>query len=169
MTRLLGSPARRWFALAAGGLIAAVIAAALFTAYPRESLAGALVGHMAHEPDSWTRSSAVGPGTLAYVLGRAHVRLESDAPLVSYAQSCWFRGWFVPHLVVQTERGPVTVLVLTHERLAAKLTFDTGGYRRVIVPAARGALAVLARDAADGGADVDAVAARVTSAVRYLD
>jgi hypothetical protein len=152
VARLLGGPSRRSIALAAGGLIAAVIAAALWTGYPRESLAGALVGHMSHEPDSWTHSAPVSPDALAYVLGRSHVRLEAGAPLVSYANSCWFRGWFVPHLVVQTERGPVTVIVLTHERVRAKVAIDSDGYRGVIVPAARGALAVLAREVAGGAA-----------------
>ena len=178
VARLLGSGSRRWFALAAGGIFAAVIAAALWTVYPRESLASGLVGHMGHEPDSWARTGVpVAPGTLAYVLSRSHVQLDAGAPLVSYANSCWFRGWFVPHLVVQTERGPVTVMVLTHERVGAKVPSDGGGYRGVIVPASRGALAVLARDAAGGvasdaagvEADVDAVAARVAAAVRYLD
>jgi hypothetical protein len=181
IARLLGSGPHRWAALAAGGLFAAIIATALWSAYPRESLAGALVGHMSHEPDSWARSAPVAPDALAYVLGRAHVQLDPGAPLVSYANSCWFRGWFVPHLVVQTGHGPVTVMVLTHERVGAKMPIDSGGYRGVIVPAARGALAVLARDgvsgaargAAAGGvgveADVDAVAVRVASAIRYLD
>ena len=177
LARLLASPSRRSFALAAGGLFAAFVAAALWTAYPRESLASGLVGHMAHEPDSWTGSAPVSPDALAYVLGRSHVQLDAGAPLVSYAHSCWFRGWFVPHLVVQTGHGPVTVMVLTHERVGAKMPIDSGGYRGVIVPAARGALAVLARDAAGGAAgsgagaeaDVDAVAARVKAAIRYLD
>ena len=170
VARLLGSASRGWFALAAGGLIAAVIAATLFTVYPRESLAGALVDHVAHEPDSWARTDVpVSPGSLAYVLGRAHVQLEPGTPLVSYAQSCQFRGWSVPHLVVQTERGPVTVMLLTHVRVGARATFDEGGYHGVVVPAARGALAVLARDEADRGTDVEAVAARVAAAVRYLD
>jgi hypothetical protein len=111
----------------------------------------------------------VPPGTLAYVLGRAHVQLKTGAPLVSYAQSCWFRGRFVPHLVVQTGHGPITVMVLTHERVGGREIVDEGGSRGVILPAERGALAVLARDKADGGADVEAVAATVNAAVRYLD
>ena len=39
----------------------------------------------------------------------------AGAGLVSYANSCVFRGHHVPHLVVQTEAGPVTVMVLVHE------------------------------------------------------
>ena len=72
--------------------------------------------------------------------------LNPDAGTVSYARSCRFRGRMVPHLVVQTEMGPVTVMVLVHESVAKPVPFDEQGYRGVIVPVpGHGSLAVLAR------------------------
>jgi hypothetical protein len=163
------STGRRWLALAAGAVLVAVVAAALWSIQPREALATALVKHVVHEPQALVRTEeAVPQSAVRYVLARSGVRLEPGMPGVSYAQSCWFRGWFVPHLVVQTGRGPVTVLVLPHEKVAQPTPIDEGGYRGVIVPAPRGALAVLSRDAG-GGADVAEVAARVVAAVRFVD
>ena len=173
-TRAAGRPATgssrrplRWAALAASLVGAAILSATLWSLYPREALAAALVGHMAHEPQSRRRSDVpVAPAALAYVLKRSGVTLAADAPLVSYAHSCWFRGWFVPHLVVQTPDGPMTVMVLPHERVAAPATVDEGGYRVIIVPMAHGAIAVLAQGPVTT-ANVESVVARVAAAVRF--
>jgi Protein of unknown function (DUF3379) len=167
--RAAGSSRRplRRVALAASLVGAAILSAALWSLYPREVLASALVDHMVHEPQSRRRTDVpVAPAALAYVLKRSGVALAPDAPLVSYAQSCWFRGWFVPHLVVQTPDGPMTVMVLPHERVAKPTTVEEGGYRVIIVPAAQGAIAVLAQGPATA-ASVDAAVARVTAAVRF--
>jgi len=158
----------RWVALAAGLAATAVLAVASWMLYPQPALATALVGHMGHEPDSWARTSVPAPpAAVGYVLGRAGVALAPDAAQVSYAHSCLFRGWYVPHLVVQTPAGPMTVMVLTHEHVAAATRIDEGGYRGVIVPAARGAFAVLAPAGTDQAA-IDAVVARLAGAVRYI-
>jgi hypothetical protein len=161
---------RALYALAASALLAVVLGATLWAAYPRAALAHAIVGHMAHEPQSWELTDVpVPPAALAYVLARSGVALKSGMPLVTYAHSCWFRGWFVPHLVVQGSHGPVTVLVLRHEQVARPTPIDEEGYRGVLVSAGgRGAFALLARDAATV-ADVDALAARVAAAVRFAD
>ena len=160
----------RVYALAASGVLAALLMAALWSVYPREVLATALVGHLAHEPGAWGGGDVPVPASqLAYVLGRSHVRLAPGSALVSYAHSCWFRGWYVPHLVVQAAHGLVTVIVLRHERVDRPITIDEGGYRGVIVPSAgRGAVALLARDSAPAG-DVEEVVARVAAAVRFVD
>jgi len=68
----------------------------------------------------------VPPSEVAYVLGRAGVQLSPDVPEVTYAMSCWFRGWHVPHLVVRTANGPMAVMLLRHERVAARQVFDEG-------------------------------------------
>jgi len=158
-----------WFALAASAIVAAVLVAAITTIYPRRALASAVVAHMALEPEAWAVTDVKVPDSaLAYVLNRSGVRLEPGVPQITYAHSCWFRGWFVPHLVVQTTAGPMTVMVLRHEHVSRDTAIDEGGYRGVIVPAGRGALAVLSRGAADAG-PIDAVAARVAAAVRFVD
>lgn len=161
------APRARWYALAASVIGVAVLAATLWSVYPREALAAALVGHMPHEPGSRQRTDQPVPAAaLAYVLQRSGVALAPDVPLVSYAQSCWFRGWFVPHLVVQTPDGPMTVMVLRHERVARTQLVDEGGYRVVIVPVARGAVAVLTEGPVDASR-IQAVVARVAAAVSF--
>ncbi len=163
------APRARWLALAASVIGVAVLVAALWALYPREALASALVGHMAHEPQSRQRTDvAVPAGAVNSVLRRSGVALAPDAPLVSYAQSCWFRNRFVPHLVVQTADGPVTVMVLPHERVTTAEVVDEGGYRVLIAPADHGAIAVLSEGPVDA-AHLRELLTRLSAAVRYLD
>ncbi len=155
-----------WLAMAASVLVALLIGT-LWLGVPHASLAADVVAHMAGEPQAWARTDTpVPPSDLDPVLADAHIRLRSDAGMVSYAQSCLFRGRHVPHLVVQTDMGPVTVMVLVHEATRQSRTFDEGGYRGVIVPVpGHGSLAVLAKDTEGSLAEVKSVAARVKDAI----
>jgi hypothetical protein len=162
---------RRWLALAASVLMAALVGGGLWLAVPGYSLAAAVVDHMAEEPKAWARTDEpVADAALNAVLNDAHVRLARDAGVVTYANSCGFRGHTVPHLVVQTADGPVTVMVLTHEKVHGRMHFNEGGYRGVLVPVAgHGSLAVLGRDASTDSKAVDATAAQVLAAIDWAD
>jgi hypothetical protein len=167
-----GRPERRrnrWLAAAASVLIAAGVTG-FWLVVPGRSLAAAVVGHMAEEPDAWSRTGVpVAQLRLDGVLGKSHVRLRSDAGLVSYANHCLFRGHGVPHLVVQTPDGPVTVMVLPQESVIHAVHFDEQGYHGVIVPVpGHGSLAVLERGETIGGKAIDAIAVRVRGAIDYL-
>jgi hypothetical protein len=122
---------------------------------------------MAHEPDAWASRDVLAAAAVAPVLARSGVALREGMPAVSYASSCWFRGRHVPHLVVRMPGGPVTIMVLPNEKVAGRVAFAEGGYRGVIVPAQRGAIAVLAQDPSD--VDADAVAGTALAAIRFLD
>jgi len=136
-----------WRALAASVLVAVGVAGALFISAPASSLAADVVSHMAGEPQAWRVTDVAVPDpALEVVLRDSHLRLGNGAGMVSYASSCAFRGHIVPHLVIQTAAGPVTVMVLVHESVAKAVPFDEQGYRGVIVPVpGHGSLAVLTR------------------------
>lgn len=155
----------RRLALAASIAGVAVLAGMLWIGVPRPSLASAVVAHMAHEPEAWTSTDWMPEAAVRQVLSRSGVSLQAGMPGISYAHSCWFRGRHVPHLVVQTPDGPVTIMVLPREDVAGRVAFDEGGYRGVLVPAKRGSIAVLARDVAD----LDAVVARALAAIAHAD
>ncbi|HEX4152873.1 MAG TPA: DUF3379 family protein [Steroidobacteraceae bacterium] len=158
-----------WLAMAASVLLGLVIAGGLWLGAPHASLAADVVAHMAGEPQAWTRTDVPVPSpALAAVLRNTHLRLKPGAGMVSYAQSCLFRGHRVPHLVVQTEMGPVTVMVLVHENVSKAEPFDEQGYRGVIVPMpGHGSLAVLAKDQSGDLTSVKKIAARVQDAIEW--
>jgi len=158
---------RRWMAMAASLLLALVVAAGVWLTLPQRSLAAAVVAHMAGEPDAWQLTDVPVPDAdLNGVLKDSKLRLKPAAGVVSYASSCSFRGHKVPHLVVQTQSGPVTVMVLVHEAVRNPKQFDEQGYRGTIVPVpGHGSIAVLMRDASSRSGDVERIAARVSDSI----
>jgi hypothetical protein len=158
------APRANWYAMAASVLLVlgATIGTLWFLGYPRQSLAAAVVNHLAGEPAAMTATqSRVSAQLLDGVLRAKGLHLVKPMDAVSYLQSCEIRGHIVPHLVVQTDRGPVTVLLLTEEKIAAIQRFDEQQYHGILVPMTHGAMAVIATDASI----VESVAAQVKAAV----
>jgi hypothetical protein len=155
---------RRWLALAASVAMAFVAAGIWLT--PRSSLAADVVSHMAEEPAAWESHATLSAGELAPVLKRANMTLNPNSASVSYANSCSFRGQVVPHLVVQSRSGPVTVMILIHESVSKARQFDEQGYRGTILPIPHhGSLAVLMKEPGTTPAEIDAIAAQVRGAI----
>jgi Protein of unknown function (DUF3379) len=138
-------PRPRLFALAASVAAALVMGATLWLSRPTSSLAGEIIAHVEGEPNSWQQTELVPAEKLDGVLRKSGVKLGRGMEPVVYASSCWFRGHFVPHVVVTTKHGPVTVMILLHEQVAAAQRFNDGGYSGLLVPASTGSVAVLSR------------------------
>ena len=162
---------RKGWAMAAGMVVAVVVAGGLWLGVPRSSLAADVVTHMQEEPQAWRRTDVpVQSAALQDVLRDSHLRLAAGTGLVSYAASCHFRGHQVPHLVIQTEGGPVTVMVLVHEHAQKPVQFDEQGYRGVIVPVAgHGSLAVLTRGPATEFGTIEHTAHRVLDSIVWTE
>jgi hypothetical protein len=154
---------QHWFAMAASALLAiGVVVSVLLLGAPRESLASVVVGHLAHEPDAMTPTEVrVSDELLNGALQAKGLRLTHPMSNISYLESCEIRGHLVPHIVVQTEGGPVTVLLLTEEKVNHTERFDEQKYHGILVPMQHGAMAVIAANASL----VDAVAEKVKGAV----
>ncbi len=156
-------PTRVW-RMAASVLVAVLVSAmGLWLLSPRESFAEEAITHMKHEQFSMIRTSeTVDDERLKQILAASRLRLKPGAAHVSYAQSCPFRGQHIPHLVVQTEQGPVTVLVVTDAPTQQRERINEEGIQGVILPAPRGVIVVLGEDA-----PVDSVAKTLLSAIEY--
>lgn len=143
------TPAARWYAMAASlFLMIGLIGAVVWLGLPRETLAKEAMQHIQHELQSMRIDSNRVASNLLDGMLRAHGwHLTQNLAGVSYLQNCEFRGHSVPHLVVQTERGPVTVLVLPEEKIAAVQRFDEQPYHGMLAPLHAGGIAVIAADA----------------------
>jgi len=156
---------RRWYALAASILGGVLVGVVLWASGPRNALARDVLAHIAHEPQSLVVTQVpVDAERVRVVLAKDGLRLRSDMGTVSYAMSCSFRGHEVPHLVVQTAGGPVTVLVLRDEKVRRVMNFHEQGYVGTIEPAGPGSIAVI------GGTpdQVREAAERVAAALEWI-
>jgi hypothetical protein len=157
---------RHWYALAASLLLAVVFGTGIWLISPRESLAAEVVAHLHHEPGTMVATTVrVNPAELDAVLRRGGVRLKAGSQKVSLARTCVFRGATIPHLVVQTQEGPITVLVLPNEHVDSPQSFDEEGYAGTILPSGRGSIAIIA----NSSAAVQQAAAELAEAVVWID
>jgi hypothetical protein len=133
-----------WLGLAASVAIAAVLGIRLLTHDPVQlSLPAAILAHLDHEPDALrVTNTAVSAQRLDQVIG-VRADMDSSPGLVTYASSCVINGHTVPHLVIQGERGPVTILLLAEEMIDAPVPIEGEGVRGVILPVGNGSIAVI--------------------------
>jgi hypothetical protein len=129
------------------------------------SLAHEVVEHVVAEPQSWAGTDEVPEAELEDVLRKSGLILAATPYSVVYARSCWFRGHYVPHLVVRTPHSLATVLLLRNETVAQRQSFHEDGLSGVIVPSTHGSIAVLAAS----GAQLDDLAERMRLAERTQD
>jgi Protein of unknown function (DUF3379) len=129
------------------GMAAALLMGfAVWLGQPDRTLAAEVVGHIENEPGSWSQTEPLPAEQLNAILRASGVKLSAPVAPVVYARSCEFMGQRVPHFVVTTESGPITIMVLTHTRLRSPERFQRGGYRGLLLPLQRGSIAVVSHN-----------------------
>jgi hypothetical protein len=156
---------QRFFAIAASVTAGIAVGFALLVGGPRESVAREVVDHVMHEPGALAATAPVGPAALAGVLDPDGTRLRPGVGDVTFAARCVHQGHVVPHLVVRTPSGAVTVLLLRHREVDEPVRFEEQGFAGVVLPAPRGSMAVVGQ----GVKDLEGVARQVFEAVDWGD
>jgi hypothetical protein len=156
--------ARVWSGWALAASVAIVSMLAVWALRPTDTLAHDVVAHVEYESNSWSSTEQVPAAEVTETLAEAGVALDTGSDKVMYAHSCLFRGHVVPHLVVSTPQGPVTVMVLRYESVKHRMNFHEDGMTGVITPAPHGSIAVLMQ----GNENIDAIAQQVQQSVRWL-
>ncbi|MBT8136378.1 MAG: DUF3379 domain-containing protein [Gammaproteobacteria bacterium] len=135
----------RRVALAASVVVVFAAAFTVFNSYSPERLPRHVIKHLYHEAALLVPSETelVPRKRLVQVLERTGVRLTQDIDHVVHAGICYFRGHLVSHLVVNSEQGPVTVLLLPDEQVSKTMPIDEDGFLGLIVPVKGGSIAVI--------------------------
>ncbi len=148
------TPRRRkapvWLAMAATVALAAFVGIRAFVPHDHggfDSLADEIIAHMDHEPYSRVVTDvAVSDRRLARVVPASVANLSHDAGLITYAQTCEINGKQTPHLVIQGERGPVTILLLPDETIESAQPLMGESFTGVLLPVGSGSIAIIAED-----------------------
>jgi len=154
----------RWASLVGSVLAGAVVGAWLWSGGQGNSLGKDVLSHIGDESPMVAAGGPVPAERVSRVLERGGIRLRPGAGEVVYAETCRFRGRSVPHLMLQSEGGTVTVLVLRDEPVDAPSNFTGSGFSGRIEPAGPGSIAVVGT----AGADLERMAAQVRTAIEWL-
>ena len=139
-----------WIGIAASFALAAVIGVQFIGHGPGHDqlLAGQVLAHVDHEP--WAlkvTDLAVSEEQFARVVNPAVGTMNRDIGLVSYAQTCIINGRTIPHLVIQGENGPITLLLMPDEMVSSAVILSGESVNGVILPVGDGSIAIIgARD-----------------------
>lgn len=139
-----------WIGIAASFALAAVIGMQ-FVGNGRshdQLLAAQVLAHLDHEP--WAlkvTNVAVSEERLAQVVNPGVGTMDRDIGLVTYAQTCIINGRIIPHLVIQGEKGPITLLLMPDEMVSSAVILSGESVNGVILPVGDGSIAIIgARD-----------------------
>ena len=134
-----------WTAMAATVVLAAFIGFRFIgSGIEYESLAEEVLAHVDHEPAALRISNiAVTDERLSSVVPANVATMDHSAGLITYAQSCEIGGHTVPHLVIQGERGPVTILLMPEETVDEAQSLTGDNVTGVILPVGDGSIAIL--------------------------
>ncbi len=135
-----------WIGIAASFALAAIIGVQFVGSGPESDrlLAEEVLAHLDHEP--WAlkvTDVSVSDEQFASVVNPAFGTMDRNVGLVSYAQSCIINGNTIPHLVIQGEKGPVTLLLLPDEMVHGVVTLSGESVNGVILPHGDGSIAII--------------------------
>jgi len=154
-----------WFAVAASVALVAFLGARMLSdppVYP--SLADEVLAHLDHEPRALrVTDTPVSERRLARVVREDVATLDEDFGLITYASSCKIHGKEIPHLVIQGERGPVTILLLPDEMVESAIALDGEGVDGVILPVGKGSIAIIG----ERDEQLDSIERRIVDSVEW--
>ena len=162
---------RRRFTAPAWLAVAATVTLAAFLGFQLDNkdlsdatLAQQILDHLDHEKGSMVVSDRpVSDSRLARVVPARIANMDHSAGLITYAQSCTINGVEVPHLVIQGERGPVTILLMPGQPVDAVETIVGDSINGVIIPVGDGSIAIIGED----GERLDRIEDKVKNSVTW--
>ncbi len=134
-----------WFAMAASVVFAVIMGARLLgIGVSHDSLGEEIIAHLDHEPYALrVTNTPVSDSRLQRVVPADVAEMDHSAGLITYAQTCVIDGKDVPHLVIQGETGPVTILLMPDQAVSAAENLEGENIHGVILPVGNGSVAII--------------------------
>ena len=157
--------APQWLAVAA--TVAAVAVLGFFTLgddHTYDSLADEIVAHLDHEPWSLQVTDVpVSDRRLNSIVPANVATMNHDAGLITYAESCVINGKLVPHLVIQGQQGPITILLMPDEKIDGPQSLMGESINGVLLPVGDGSIAIIGEE----GENLEPVEQNLRDSVRW--
>ncbi len=135
-----------WIAIAATVVIAAFVGVRMIDLDPGNgmTLSEAVLAHVDHEPGALRVTNvAISDEQFSSVVNPSVGTMDRNVGLVTYASSCIINGRTIPHLVIQGQKGPITLLLMPEEMIDGAMTLDGKGVNGVIIPMGNGSIAII--------------------------
>ncbi len=142
--RRLSTPT--WFAMAATVLLAAFFGVRFIggDGAVYDSLADEVLAHVSHEPMALRVTDvAVSDDHLHDVVPANIAEMDESTGLITFAESCPINGRNVPHLVIQGQNGPITIILMPDEKISSAIALDDEHQHGVILPVGDGSIAIV--------------------------
>lgn len=134
-----------WFAVAASVALAMFVG--LRVGGPENveySLAEQVLAHVDHEPAALLPSKTpVAADRLQQVVPNNMATMNHEAGLITFAETCPINGNPIPHLVMQGEHGPITILLMPEEKINEAIILDGENIHGSILPVGDGSVAII--------------------------
>lgn len=141
-----GVAMKTWFSVAATVALAVFIGFRFGVDHGQqfESLADEVLAHVTHEPAALrVTEKKVSDDKLRKVVPANIAAMDHSVGLITFAETCPIRGHEVPHLVMQGQHGPITVMLLPNEKISAAITLNDENSHGVILPVGDGSIAII--------------------------
>ena len=135
---------RSYLALAATVVLAVVASFTFYLAPDRNEVAEAFAAHVASEPEVLRERGSIEPAKLVAAFSRYGGSLAGPVGEVRHLGLCPILGVMAYHIVVQTEYGPATLILLPQTRASTARPLVREGFAVVVLPLQRGSLGILA-------------------------
>jgi len=155
-----------WIGIAATVVIAAFVGVRMIDLDPGSGLPlnEEVLAHFDHEPSSLQVTTvAVSDEQFSTVVNPSIGTMDRNVGLVTYANSCIINGKTIPHLVIQGEKGPITLLLMPEEMIDGAMTLDGNGVNGVILPMGNGSIAIIGEQ----DEPLDAIEQRIIDSVEW--
>ena len=154
---------RSYLAMAATVVLAVVASFTFYLAPDRNEVAEAFAAHVASEPEVLRERGSIEPAKLVAAFSRYGGSLAGPVGEVRHLGLCPILGVMAYHIVVQTEYGPATLILLPQTRASTARPLVREGFAVVVVPLQGGSLGILA-DTPDRARKVESL---IQSRVRW--
>jgi hypothetical protein len=154
-----------WFAIAATVVLATSISIRMSGVFETfDTLEAEVLAHLDHAPAALrVTDTPVSDERLDRALPASVAVFDRERSLITYASPCVINGKKVPHLVVQGQQGPITILLMPEEAVADVIPLQGENVHGLIVPVGGGSIAIIANH----GESLDAVQQSVIESVTW--